>query len=98
MWYGSYWKGQRGQKTALGVAVSRDGRRWIKSAHNPVFRPEESRPWESHYVTSQSAIRHDDGSWRIWYASRTKPPFTHKYFAIGTATWKGPLSLTRGNE
>ena len=26
MWYGSYWKGQGSQKTALGFAVSRDGR------------------------------------------------------------------------
>ena len=25
MWYGSYWKGQGSQKTALGFAVSRDG-------------------------------------------------------------------------
>jgi hypothetical protein len=28
-----------------------------------------------------------DGSWRIWYATRTKPPFTHKYLAVGTARW-----------
>ncbi|HMC10895.1 MAG TPA: hypothetical protein VKH44_06380, partial [Pirellulaceae bacterium] len=90
MWYGSYWKGQGSQKTALGFAVSRDGRVWTKSPHNPVFRPDANRPWESHYVTSQSLIRFDDGSWRIWYASRTKPPFVHKYFAIGTAKWAGP--------
>lgn len=90
MWYGSYWKGQGAQKTALGFAVSRDGRQWTKSPHNPVMKPDAKRPWESHYVTSQSVIRNDDGSWRMWYASRTKPPFTHKYFAIGTATWAGP--------
>ena len=92
MWYGSYWAGQDSQKTALGFAASRDGRHWVKSPHNPVLRPDASRPWESHYVTSQSLIRHSDGSWRIWYASRTKPPFTHKYFAIGTATWSGPAA------
>ena len=90
MWYGSYWQGQGAQKTALGFAVSRDGRNWTKSPHNPVLRPVAERPWESHYVTSQSVLQLDDGSWRIWYASRTKPPFTHKYFAIGTATWSGP--------
>jgi predicted GH43/DUF377 family glycosyl hydrolase len=90
MWYGSYWKGQGSQKTALGFAVSRDGRQWTKSPHNPVLRPDPERPWESHYVTSQSLIRQEDGSWRVWYASRTKPPFVHKYFAIGTATWSGP--------
>ena len=85
MWYGSYWGD--GQQTALGVAVSADGIRWRKSPHNPVFRPDASRDWESHYTTSQSVIRLPDGSWRIWYASRTKPPFVHKYFAIGTASW-----------
>ena len=95
MWYGSYWKGQDSQKTALGFAVSRDGRRWIKSPHNPVLRPDSNRPWESHYVTSQSIIQNEDGSWRIWYASRTKPPFVHKYFAIGTATWNGPAPTPR---
>lgn len=95
MWYGSYWKGQGAQKTALGFAVSRDGRQWIKSLHNPVVRPAADRPWESHYVTSQSLMQLDDGSWRIWYASRTKPPFVHKYFAIGTATWTGPTSINQ---
>jgi hypothetical protein len=90
MWYGSYWRGQDSQKTALGFAVSRDGLRWTKSPHNPVFRPDPMREWESHYTTSQSLIRLEDGSWRIWYASRTRPPFVHKYFAIGTARWAGP--------
>jgi predicted GH43/DUF377 family glycosyl hydrolase len=92
MWYGSYWKGQGSQKTALGFAVSKDGRRWTKSPHNPVLRPDAQRPWESHYVTSQSMAQMPGGHWRVWYASRTKPPFVHKYFAIGTATWPGPGS------
>jgi hypothetical protein len=35
-------------------------------------------------------IRNEDGSFRIWYASRKKPPFVNKYFAINTATWSGP--------
>lgn len=95
MWYGSYWKGQGSQKTALGFAVSRDGKHWTKSPHNPVFRPDSSRAWESHYVTSESVMQFADGSWRIWYASRTKPPFTHKYFAIGTATWTGPAQSAK---
>lgn len=29
-----------------------------------------ARAWESHYTTSQSLMQLDDGSWRIWYASR----------------------------
>lgn len=87
MWYGAYWR-DHSNKTAVGVAVSRDGRAWTRSPNNPVLRPEESRPWESHYTTSESVLRLDDGSWRIWYASRTKPPFVNKYFAIGTARWE----------
>ncbi|MFP6649475.1 MAG: hypothetical protein VB817_08430, partial [Pirellulaceae bacterium] len=61
---------------------------WHKHPDNPVLRPDPNRPWESHYVTSHSVIRMADGSFRIWYASRTKPPFVNKYFAINTATWK----------
>lgn len=93
MWYGSYWR-QEKHKTALGVAVSRDGVKWTKSPHNPVFRPDPTRVWESHYTTNQSIVREKDGMWRIWYASRTAPPFTSKYFAIGTANWSGP-TLTK---
>ena len=89
MWYGSYWSEHK-NKTALGFAVSRDGAKWTKSPHNPVFKPDPSRAWESHYTTNQSIVREKDGTWRIWYASRTKPPFTSKYFAIGTAKWSGP--------
>jgi hypothetical protein len=91
MWYGSYWKDAKpAQKTAIGFAVSLDGVHWHKHPDNPVFRPEPKHDWESHYVTSESVLRLADGSWRMWYASRTKPPFIHKYFAIGSATWQGP--------
>ncbi|QDT50909.1 hypothetical protein Pan258_49910 [Symmachiella dynata] len=88
MWYGSYWSAFEG-KTAIGFAVSSDGINWQKNPHNPVFRPDPSHEWESHYTTSQSIRQLPDGSWRIWYASRQKPPFVHKYFAIGTARWQG---------
>jgi hypothetical protein len=88
MIYGGYWKDQF--YTALGMAVSKDGRNWSKNPHNPVFKPEPSHKWESNYTTSQSLIRLADGTWRLWYASRTAPPFTNLYFAIGTATWEGP--------
>lgn len=86
MWYGSYWPA-RANTTALGMAVSLDGKTWHKHPQNPVLRPDPDRPWESHYVTSQSVIRMADGSFRIWYASRKKPPFLNKYFAINTAVW-----------
>lgn len=89
MWYGSYW-GARASTTALGFAASTDGVNWHKHPQNPVLRPDPDRPWESHYVTSQSVMLLPDGSFRIWYASRKKPPFVNKYFAINTATWKPP--------
>jgi hypothetical protein len=89
MWYGSYWS-QHASKTAIGFAVSADGLKWYKNPHNPVLRPDPARPWESHYTTSQSVLRLEDGSFRIWYASRKKPPFVNKYFAINTARWAGP--------
>lgn len=86
MWYGSYWSA-RDSTTALGFAVSPDGLQWHKHPGNPVFRPDPERPWESHYVTSQSVMRMDDRSYRMWYASRRKPPFINKYFALNTAVW-----------
>jgi dienelactone hydrolase len=89
MWYGSYWAA-RENTTAIGVATSEDGLTWTKGAENPVMRPDEARPWESHYTTSQSVLKLDDGSWRMWYATRKAPPFENKYFAIGTARWRGP--------
>jgi len=87
MWYGSYWTG-RPSTTAIGFAVSLDGLQWHKHPNNPVHRPDPTRPWESHYVTSQSILPQPDGSYRMWYASRKKPPFLNKYFAINTAVWK----------
>lgn len=89
MWYGSYWTA-RDNTTAIGVATSEDGLTWTKGANNPVMRPDESRSWESHYTTSQSVLKLDDGSWRMWYATRKAPPFENKYFAVGTARWEGP--------
>jgi predicted GH43/DUF377 family glycosyl hydrolase len=91
MWYGSY-SSENSKTTALGFAVSRDKVNWTKSEANPVFRPEAKNDWESHYTTSQSVMRLPDGTWRIWYATRTKPPFVHKYYAIGTAHLMSPPS------
>ena len=94
MWYGSYSLHKEGvMETSLGLAVSSDGFCWRKHGGNPIFGPDERRAWESHYTTSQSVMPLPDGAWRIWYASRTRPPFTHKYFAIGTATWRGPKTI-----
>ena len=94
MWYGSYWSGHP-SKTAIGSAVSVDGIAWRKNPNNPVLRPDPKRPWESHYTTSQSVLRLEDGTWRIWYASRKAPPFRNKYYAICTARWSGPARQAR---
>ena len=91
MWYGSYWAGQP-NKTAIGCAASMDCLTWFKNPHSPVFRPDPARPWESHYTTSQSVIRLADDGLRIWCATRKAPPFENKYFAVGTASWIGPLA------
>jgi hypothetical protein len=91
MWYGSYLSDDR-QKTAIGFAVSEDGITWQKHPGNPVLRPRDDRPWESHYVTSQSVVRLPDGRFRMWYASRKAPPFVNLYFAINSATWDGPAT------
>jgi len=97
MWYGSYWAG-RPNTTALGFAVSANGLKWYKHPENPVLRPDPERSWESHYVTSQSVIRLPDGTFRIWYASRKKPPFVNKYFAINTAKWRPGGGDRRGDQ
>lgn len=97
MWYGSYWTG-RSNTTALGLAASLDGLKWYKHPDNPVYKPDPDRPWESHYTTSQSIMQLPDGSLRMWYASRKKPPFTNKYFAINTAVWNTPEPTTRSSR
>ena len=92
MWYASYSSKDR-KTTAIGFAVSEDGVKWHKHPKNPVLRPDPEHPWESHYVSSQSVIRLEDGSFRIWYASRKKPPFKNLYFALNTAVWSGPKPI-----
>jgi hypothetical protein len=89
MWYASYLHQDR-QTTAIGFAVSLDGVKWYKHPNNPVLRPDPGRPWESHYVSSQSETQLPDGSFRMWYASRKAPPFTNLYFAINAVHWSGP--------
>jgi hypothetical protein len=98
MWYGSYDNAIRRETTAIGFAVSRDGKHWTKNPHNPVLRPDPDRPWESNYVGSGSVLRLADGSFRYWYGSRKAPPFRNLYFAINTATWGGPSKVASPGE
>jgi hypothetical protein len=90
MWYGSYDNAIRRETTAIGFAASTDGQVWRKYEQNPVLRPDPKRSWESNYVGAGCVSRLPDGSFRLWYSSRTAPPFTHLYFAINTAHWGGP--------
>lgn len=90
MWYISYMTDDK-LTTAIGFAVSEDGITWYKHPGNPVLRPDPSRSWESHYVSCGSAIREPDGSFRMWYFARKKPPFLNLYYALGTAKWAGPV-------
>ena len=79
-------------KTAIGFAASQDGIHWHKHPENPVLQPRDDRPWESNYVGNSSVIREPDGKFRMWYASRKKPPFLNLYFALNSATWAGPIA------
>jgi predicted GH43/DUF377 family glycosyl hydrolase len=94
MLYGSYWEGP--EKTAIGLAVSEDGKIWTRFAGNPVFKPEPKHSWEANFTTSQTFMKLPDGSYRLWYASRKKPDtegepgWSSMYYAIGTAHWAGP--------
>ena len=90
LWYGSYLADAPEMMTGIGFAVSRDGITWEKHPGNPVLLPDSSREWESHYVTSHTVLPLPCGGFRIWYATREKPPYVHKYFAVGTASWIGP--------
>jgi predicted GH43/DUF377 family glycosyl hydrolase len=90
MWYASYLTEDR-LTTAIGFAVSLDGIHWYKHPRNPVLRSEPDHEWESNYVSSQTVVRLEDGSFRMWYAARKKPPFQNLYYALGTAKWSGPV-------
>ena len=83
MWY----SGSRGEVDlrvfALGLATSDDGLHFTRHPASPVFTLADG----SHSILTPTLVRHPDGSLRLWYASRTKPPFVHKYYAIGTARW-----------
>jgi predicted GH43/DUF377 family glycosyl hydrolase len=90
MFYGAYWRDHPGGKgaTAIGMATSRDGLRWIKSPANPVLTPTPGSAYDSIYTSSQSVIR-DGDICRMYYAGRVDA--VHKYFAIGLATKTGRL-------
>ena len=40
--------------------------------------------WERQRLFYPAVLRIGKGRFRIWYASRRKPPFRNKYFALNT--------------
>lgn len=78
------WCTHLGKKWLISHAVSNDGSTWNVSP-DPVLTFDQT--WESGRLFYPTVV-HQDGLFLMWYASRTKPPFVHKYFAIGSATWK----------
>jgi predicted GH43/DUF377 family glycosyl hydrolase len=62
LWYSG---GEQYEPNAIGYAVSRDGRRWTKHAHNPVFRPDAKNAWEKDRVTACQVIRR--GGWYFMF-------------------------------
>ena len=92
MWYGSYWTGRK-NTTALGFAVSVDGLNWYRTPGQP--GTQTGSRTSLGITLCHQPISHGsfpDGSFRIWYARRKKPPFVNKYFAINTAHWSGPAN------
>jgi hypothetical protein len=57
-----YSGGEQYEPDAIGHATSLDGRRWTKSAQNPIFRADPSRAWERHKVTACQVVWH-----AAWY-------------------------------
>jgi len=90
MLYGAYWENHPTSKsaTAIGIATSRDGVHWTKSAANPALTPTPGSSYDSIYTSSQAVLRDGDG-YKLYYGCRVD--MVHKYFAIGLATKRGPL-------
>ena len=56
MWYSG---GEQFEPNAIGYATSRDGLRWSKPRHEPVFAPDPHRAWEKDRVTACQVIRRE---------------------------------------
>src|SRR6202034_511191 len=63
MWYSG---GEQYEPDAIGYATSPDGRRWTKSAQNPVFKSDPTVEWEKYKVTACQIVQ-DDGWYLMYY-------------------------------
>jgi len=64
----AYESGRFGCATAIGLAVSRDGRTWLRHRDNPVLQGEDAG-FDLHGVGDPS-VRHEGGVVRIWYTAQ----------------------------
>jgi predicted GH43/DUF377 family glycosyl hydrolase len=62
LWYSG---GEQYEPNAIGYATSKDGMKWIKHAHNPIFIPDSKSAWEKDRVTACQVVRH--GDWHIMF-------------------------------
>ena len=75
MFYASYWKGHP-RSTAIGMAISGNGRAWTKSPANPILTPTPGSSYDSTYTSAQSVIR-DGEEYKMYYGARIDQ--IHKY-------------------
>jgi predicted GH43/DUF377 family glycosyl hydrolase len=62
MWYSG---GEQYEPNAIGYAASPDGRKWVKHADNPIFRPDPRNAWEKHKVTACQVEKR--GGWHLMF-------------------------------
>jgi len=63
MWYSG---GEQYEPTAIGYAESTDGRVWVKSELNPIFRADPATEWEQHKAAGCQVLW-NDGWYRMFY-------------------------------
>lgn len=58
MWYSG---GEQWEPNAIGYATSRDGLKWTKHQHNPIFLPDAKNAWEKNRVTGCQVLPCSEG-------------------------------------
>ncbi|MCP4786606.1 MAG: hypothetical protein GY903_07125 [Fuerstiella sp.] len=67
-------------------------REWRRDTKGPVLRLGNQGEFDDTRVLGPCVAEPDD-TYHLWYASRKKPPFVNKYFALNTAIWSGPTAV-----
>lgn len=72
MWYAGATVEDKRWHVKIGLAISEDGKKWIKYADNPVVSYDE--PWEIHSVFGPSVMcMHKEKKFFMWYAGGDTP-------------------------